>query len=54
MSYVVYAQGVTFYGLVDETSIARINGALYGGWKGVLVGSAITGLTSLYDAILRK
>lgn len=54
VSYVVYAQGVTFYGLVDETSIARINGALYGGWKGVLVGSAITGLTSLYDAILRK
>lgn len=54
VSYVVYAQGVTFGGLVDTTSIDRINGAVYGGWKGVLVGSAVTGLVSLYDAILRK
>lgn len=54
ISYVVYAQGVTFGGLIDGLSIQRINGAVYGGWKGVLVGSAVTGLVSLYDAILRK
>lgn len=54
VSYVVYAQGVSLCGLVDEASVERINGAVYGGWRGVLVGCAITGLTSLYDAILRK
>ena len=54
VSYVVYAQGASLGGLVDEVSVERINGAIYGGWKGVLVGCAVTGLTSLYDAILRK
>lgn len=53
-SYVVYAQGVTFGGLLAETSIARLDSALYGGYRGVLVGTAITALVSVYDAILRK
>lgn len=53
-SFVVYAQGVTFGGLLSETSIERLNGAVYGGYKGVLVGTAITGLVSIYDAVLRK
>jgi hypothetical protein len=52
-SYTVYAQGVTF-GLFPETSIERLNSAVYGGYKGVLVGTAITGLVSIYDAVLRK
>ena len=54
VSFVGYAQGVTFCGLVDEVSVGRINEGVYGGWRGVLVGCAITGLTSVYDAILRK
>ncbi|MBE3048477.1 hypothetical protein IMZ48_39440 [Candidatus Bathyarchaeota archaeon] len=54
ISFVVYAQGVSLFGLVDKSSIGRINGAVYGGWRGVLVGCAVTGLTSLYDAILTK
>lgn len=54
LSYVIFAQGVNFWGLVDDLSVARINKAIYGGWKGVLVGSAITGLVSVYDAVLRK
>jgi hypothetical protein len=54
VSYVVYAQGVTFGGLLDETSIGRINSAIYGGWQGILVGSSITALTSIYDAVLKK
>ncbi|KAK3995135.1 hypothetical protein QBC44DRAFT_321287 [Cladorrhinum sp. PSN332] len=56
LTYVVYAQGVTFGGLIpggDET-VGRINGALYSGWKGVLVGTAVGGLVSVYDAVLRK
>ncbi|EFX01124.1 hypothetical protein CMQ_6066 [Grosmannia clavigera kw1407] len=52
--FVVLAQGATFGGWVDGFSVARINSALYGGWKGALVGTAITGLASLYDAVLRK
>ncbi|KAK2593304.1 hypothetical protein QQS21_008986 [Conoideocrella luteorostrata] len=54
VSYVVYKQGVTFGGLLSETSIERLNGAVYGGYKGVLVGTAITGITSMYEAVLRK
>jgi hypothetical protein len=54
LTYVVYAQGVTFGGLVDELSVARINSALYGGWKGAVTGAAVTGVTAVYDAILRK
>ncbi len=54
ISFVVYGQGVTFGGWLNPRSIERINGAVYGGYKGVLVGTAISGLFSVYDAILKK
>jgi len=54
LSYVVYAQGMTFGGLLDIASAERLNSAVYGGWKGMLVGCAITGLVSIYDAVLKK
>lgn len=54
ISYVVYAQGVTFNGLLSETSVNRLNTGVYGGYKGILVGTAITGLVSIYDAVLKK
>ncbi|RYO73975.1 hypothetical protein DL766_006228 [Monosporascus sp. MC13-8B] len=54
ISFVVYGQGVTFGGWLDPQSIERINGAVYGGYKGILVDSAITGVFSVYDAILKK
>ncbi|GKT60490.1 hypothetical protein ColTof4_00619 [Colletotrichum tofieldiae] len=54
ISFVVYGQKVTFGGWINENSIDRINGALYGEWKGILTGAAITGLVSLYDAVLKK
>jgi hypothetical protein len=54
VTYVVYAQGVTFGGLVNPDAVARINSALYSGWRGVLVGSAVSALTAVYDAVLRK
>ena len=53
-TYVVYAQGVTLGGWIDQVSVARINSALYGSWKSVIVGTAISGLVSVYDAVLRK
>ncbi|RFU79159.1 cupin -type [Trichoderma arundinaceum] len=54
VSFVVYGQGVTFCGLLSDTAIERLNGAVYGGYKGVLTGTAITGLLSIYDAVLKK
>lgn len=54
VSYVVYAQGVTFGGLLSDIAIERLNNAVYGGYQGVLAGAAIVGLSSIYDAILRK
>ncbi|KAI0389224.1 hypothetical protein F5Y17DRAFT_469845 [Xylariaceae sp. FL0594] len=54
VSYVVYGQGVTFGGRINPTSIARVNSAIYGGYKGMLAGAAISGLFSIYDAVLRK
>ncbi|KAK4121420.1 cytochrome P450 [Parathielavia appendiculata] len=54
VTYVVYAQGVTFWGLISLESVSRINSALYSGWRGVLVGTAVSGLTAVYDAVLRK
>lgn len=52
--FFVLAQGASLAGWADSLSVARINAALYGGWKGALVGTAVTGLASLYDAVLRK
>ncbi|KAI1751744.1 hypothetical protein F4782DRAFT_547464 [Xylaria castorea] len=54
ISFVVYGQGVTFGGWVNEVSIARINSAIYGGYKGILTHAAISGIFSIYDAVLKK
>ncbi|TWU71297.1 hypothetical protein ED733_002097 [Metarhizium rileyi] len=54
LSYVVYGQGVTLGGLLSETSIERLNRAIYGGYQGILVGAAVTGIVSIYEAVLRK
>ena len=51
--YVVFGQDKTF-GFIDLESVARINSAIYGGYKGVLTGTAIGGLATLYEAIVKK
>jgi len=53
-TYVVFAQGVSFGGWIDPASVARINSALYSGWKGVLVGTAVASVAAVYDAVLKK
>lgn len=53
-TYMVYAQGVTFGGIISPDSVSRINSALYSGWRGVLAGTAVSGLAAVYDAVLRK
>lgn len=54
ITYVIYQQGVTFGGWIDPVSVARINSAVYGGWKGVITGAFISGVASFYDAVLSK
>ncbi|KAM5382049.1 hypothetical protein ACJZ2D_002651 [Fusarium nematophilum] len=54
ISFVVYGQGVNLGGLLNKMSIVRLENAIYGGYKGILTGTAITGLVSIYDAVLRK
>ncbi|PHH61926.1 hypothetical protein CDD81_7731 [Ophiocordyceps australis] len=51
-SYLVYARGLSFYGLLGQDAVEFINNALYGGWNGTLTTSAITGLMGIYDAAL--
>jgi hypothetical protein len=54
LTYVIFGQDVTFGGLVDLEYVARINAALYGGYKGILAGTSIGVLTTLYEAIVKK
>jgi hypothetical protein len=54
ISFVVYGQGVTLGGLLSEVSIERLNNSVYGGYAGILTGTAVTSLVSIYDAVLRK
>ncbi|KIN06483.1 hypothetical protein OIDMADRAFT_155674 [Oidiodendron maius Zn] len=54
LTYVVFGQDVTFGGFVNLEHVARINSALYGGYQGVLVGTGIGTLITLYEAVIRK
>lgn len=54
LTFIIYGQDVTFGGLVDLEYVARINSALFGGYKGVLVGTGVGALVTFYDAVLRK
>ncbi|KAK0389674.1 hypothetical protein NLU13_3249 [Sarocladium strictum] len=54
VSYVVYGQLVTLGGLLSESSILHLRGAVYGGVPGILTGTAITAVMSIYDAVLKK
>ncbi|KUJ11829.1 uncharacterized protein LY89DRAFT_623990 [Mollisia scopiformis] len=54
LTYVIYGQDVTFGGLVDLEYVARINSAIFGGYQGVLVGTGIGALVTLYEAVLKK
>lgn len=54
LTFVIYGQDVTFGGMVDLEYVARINSALFGGWQGVLVGTGVGTLVTLYEAVLRK
>jgi len=54
ITYLVYAKHINFFGIVSDETIRRVNGAVFGNYEGILIGAAIGGLTSLYDAVLKK
>lgn len=54
IAYRVYATQYTFCGFWSVFSVERVNDALPGQWAGVLTGTAIGAVGTLYEAILRK
>ncbi|KAM5431506.1 hypothetical protein MferCBS31731_007819 [Microsporum ferrugineum] len=50
----VYGHGFNFWDLFSKSSLQRVSDAVPGGLQGLLTGSAICTLGSLYEAILRK
>ncbi|KAI9793244.1 MAG: hypothetical protein M1816_000665 [Peltula sp. TS41687] len=53
-TYLVYGQNVNFGGLVGRETVDTVRAAVPGGSTGILIGSAVGALTSIYEAILRK
>jgi hypothetical protein len=54
LTWLVFAQGFRYGGFWSDETVARVDGSLYGGYQGVLIGSAIGALASIYEAILQK
>ncbi|KAE8378500.1 hypothetical protein BDV26DRAFT_189119 [Aspergillus bertholletiae] len=54
LAYLVYARQFNFFDLYSQFSIARVNAAVPGQWAGLVTGSAIGVIGTLYEAILRK
>ena len=54
ISYLVYANQFTFWDLFSLLSVERVVLAIPGGLAGLLTGSAVGTLGSLYEAVLRK
>lgn len=54
IAYAVYSDRFDFGGLYSMYSVAKVNDALPGHWAGVLMGSVIGVVGTLYEAILRK
>ncbi|KAJ9303524.1 hypothetical protein DTO217A2_7014 [Paecilomyces variotii] len=54
ISYLVYANHFTFWDIYSNFSIEKVNVSIPGQWAGVLTGTAIGGIGSLYEAVLKK
>ncbi|KAH8705895.1 hypothetical protein BGW36DRAFT_19280 [Talaromyces proteolyticus] len=54
ISYLVYANHFTFWDVFSHFSVEKVNVSIPGQWPGLVTGSAIGILTSLYEAILKK
>ena len=54
ITWLVYSQGVKFGGLVGQETVAKVNGAVPGGYLGMMIGAGIGTLTSMYEAVLKN
>ena len=54
VAWLVYGQGMTFFGFHEIDSIWKLETAIPGGRQGIFVGAGIGALTSIYEAVLRK
>ena len=54
ISWLVYSQGVRLGGWIDAESVVKLETAIPGGHQGVLIGTGIGILTSIYEAVLHK
>ncbi|KAF2842609.1 hypothetical protein M501DRAFT_924955 [Patellaria atrata CBS 101060] len=54
ITWLVYSQGAQFAGLVSPETAARVNAAVPGGYTGVLIGSGVGALASIYEAVLKR
>ncbi|KAF2136113.1 uncharacterized protein K452DRAFT_280509 [Aplosporella prunicola CBS 121167] len=54
VTYMVYAQGVRFSGMVGDDTVLKVDGALPGGYQSAMIGAGIGIITSIYEAVLKK
>ncbi|MCJ1474524.1 hypothetical protein MMC13_003182 [Lambiella insularis] len=54
ITWLVYAKGIRAGGWVNGESVAKLEAAFPGGHQGVLIGTSIGALTSIYEAVLKK
>ena len=54
LAYKVYAGHYNFCGLISDNSIETVNASVPGHWAGMLTGTAIGVVGTLYEAILRR
>lgn len=54
LTWLVYSEGYRFAGFPDIHTVGRIQDSLPGGGRGVLIGTGIGILTSIYEAVLKK
>ncbi|KAF2154451.1 hypothetical protein K461DRAFT_267460 [Myriangium duriaei CBS 260.36] len=54
LAWLVYSQNTRFFGLFSDTTTLAVMRSMPGGYPGVLIGSFIGTLASLYDAAQRK
>ncbi|RMX72299.1 hypothetical protein D0869_14759 [Hortaea werneckii] len=53
-TWMVYSRGVGMGGRIGEEVVGTVEGAMWGGYQGVLVGCYVCVLASVYEAVLRK
>lgn len=54
ITWLVYTKGIRIGGWVNGGSVAKLDAAFPGGHQGVLIGTGIGALTSIYEAVLNK